>query len=313
MSSTMTNRSPALLIAGCGYLGRALARRALEHGASVLGLCHSRESALALEAEGIPARPADLSSASAVEAVAAVVPENVCVVHSAAGGRGGGVDAYRAVYLEGMRNLVRAFPLAQRMIFTSSTSVYAQTDGAWVTEDTTAEPDRGTGRLLREAENSALAAGGAVVRLAGIYGPGRSVLLRNFLRGESVIDVREEPPATPDGRWINQIHRDDAAAALWHLLTAVPDDSFRHTIYNVADSTPLLQRPLYRELARRFGRPLPPEAAPDHTRKRGWTHKRVDAARLRAAGWAPRYASWFDALERDAALVPSIMSQLENC
>ncbi len=299
-----------LVIAGCGYLGRALARLSLSCGAQVLGLCHSQRSAEELNAAGIPARTADLGSADSLAEIARDLPTGVCVVHSAASGRGGGVDAYRKVYLEGMKNLTQAFPGANRMLFTSSTSVYPQIDGGWVTEASPARPDRETGRLLRAAEDVSLAAGGAVVRLAGIYGPERSVLLRNFLTGESAIDVRTEPPATPDGRWVNQIHREDAAAALWHLLSVVPDDAFRGSIYNVADSTPLLQRPLYEELSRRFQLPVPPEAAPDNTRKRGWTHKRVDAAHLRATGWQPRFASWFDALDYDPELVNSIKNSI---
>jgi len=208
-----------------------------------------------------------------------------------------------------MRNLRAAFPDASAMIFTSSTSVYPQIDGSWVNEDSSADPDKETGSILRETENETLASGGTVVRLAGIYGPARSVLLRNFLTGNAVIDVRTENPITPDGRWVNQIHRDDAARALFKLL-AEADFPAQGRIFNVVDSTPMLQRSIYLELARRFGRPLPPEAAPDASRKRGWTHKRVDASRLRALGWEPQFPSWFDALDRDPALVLSILSQI---
>lgn len=292
-----------LLIAGCGYLGQELARQALAAGHGVLGLTRSPDSAHALGGDGIPALAADL--AAPLDAIAAQCPPDTVVVHCAAGGKGGGPDTYRAVYLDGMRNLRAAFPRA-RLVFTSSTSVYAQIDGARVTEVSPAEPDRETGRILRMTEDDTLAAGGTVLRLAGLYGPGRSVLLRQFLAGGSVIDIRREPPATPDGRWVNQIHRADAAAALLMAATgALPLG-----IYNCADSTPLLQRTIYTELARRFDRPLPPEAAPDSARKRGWTHKRVDNARLRAAGWEPRFPSWFDALDGDPALVPSVLAQL---
>lgn len=298
---------PPLLIAGCGYLGQALARMALEQGREVLGLCQRDESARALRKEGIPARAASLTDAAALMELAREWPVKTAVVHCAASGRGGGSDAYRAVYLDGMRNLRAAFPASSRVLFTSSTSVYAQTDGSVVDEDSPAEPDRETGRVLCAAEDETLTAGGTAVRLAGLYGPGRSVLLRNFLAGESVIDVRTEPPATPDGRWVNQIHRDDAARALLLLLDC---EAARGQVFNAADSTPMLQRTIYSELARRFSRPLPPVAAPDGGRKRGWTHKRVDAARLRSLGWEPVFPSWFDALDRDAALVPSVLAQL---
>jgi nucleoside-diphosphate-sugar epimerase len=149
-----------------------------------------------------------------------------------------------------------------------------------------------------------------VVRLAGIYGPGRSVLLLNFLNGLAAIDVRTEPPATPDGRWVNQIHRDDAAGAVLHLLEHPDGGVFHGGLYNVSDRTPLLQREIYERLAVRFGRVLPPEAVPETGRKRGWTHKRVSSARLRGTGWEPRYASWFDALDGDPELVPSILAKV---
>jgi len=296
----------SLLIAGCGYLGQALARLALAKGIRVLGICHRESSAQALRDEGIAARAGDLSDSAAMAALAKEWPRDSAVVHCAASARGGAGEAYRAVYLEGMRNLRAAFPDASRLLFTSSTGVYPQTDGSWVTEDSPADPDRETGRILRQAEDESLAAGGAVVRLAGLYGPGRSVLLRHFLTGESVIDVRTVDPSTPGGRWVNQIHRDDAARALLFLLTETGDTG----IFNAADSTPMLQRTIYDELARRFDRPLPPEAPPDATRKRGWSHKRVDASRLRSLGWQPQFPSWFDALDRDPALIPSVLEQI---
>lgn len=276
-------------------------------GFETAGICLSESTAHTLEEAGIPARTADLTNAASLTALPKEWPADTAVVHCATGGRGGGIDAYRAVYLEGMRNLRAAFPAASCVLFTSSTSVYPQTDGSLVTEESSAEPARETGRLLRQTEEETLAAGGTVIRLAGLYGPGRSVLLRNFLAGESVIDVQS---GVPDGRWVNQIHRDDAAAAMLTLLKKAATGSGR--IFNAVDNTPMLQRTIYTELARRFDRPLPPEAPPDTARKRGWTHKRVDAGRLRSLGWNPRFPSWFDALDGDAELIPSVLAQLDR-
>jgi len=304
--SSFTSPVP-VLIAGCGYIGEALARQAMAAGHPVMGLCHREASAEALRKQGIAARAADLSSEESLTALAREWPGDTALVHCAASGRGGGVEAYRAVYQQGMANLRRAFPGARRVVFTSSTSVYPQIDGSWVTEESTAMPDRETGRILRAVEEETIQGGGMVVRLAGLYGPGRSVLLKNFLSGNAVIDVRREDPATPGGRWVNQIHRADAARALLFVLTT-PRDMLPGSIFNAADSTPMLQRTIYEELSRRFSLPLPPEAPPDASRKRGWTHKRVDAARLRAAGWRPQFASWFEALDHDPDLLPSILA-----
>ena len=289
-----------ILIAGCGYLGKAAAVRLGRDGHRVVGLTRSPESARALAAEGIEARAGDIADPAFVESL----PEAEAVVHSAASGRGGGAVQYRQVYVEGVRNFLAVRP-GVRFVFTSSSSVYAQIDGSWVTEESPAVPDRETGRLLREAEELALGAGGTVLRLAGIYGPGRSVLLKNFLLGEAQIDVRTEPPATPDGRWINQIHRDDAAAAVaWAVVAGAAG------VFNVADHKPMTQRTVYAELARRFHLPLPPAGPPALDRKRGWTHKRVSSRKLAAAGWGPRFPCWFDALDHDPLLVPSVLAQI---
>jgi nucleoside-diphosphate-sugar epimerase len=219
---------------------------------------------------------------SATEEVAGL-PRCDAMVHCAASGRGG-EEAYRAVYRDGCRNLVACFP-GVPLVFTSSTSVYGQVDGSVVDEESPAEPDRETGRLLREAEEIVLAAGGAVARLAGIYGPGRSVILKKFSEGTAVIEE--------DGRrYLNQIHRDDAAAAVVRMV-----EGRLSGVYCVGDSRPLRQRECYEALAEKFGKPVPPSGPRDVGRKRGWTHKQVSNAKLRATGWEPGYPCFLDAVE----------------
>ena len=281
---------PRIIIAGCGFVGLAAAR--VFHAADwdVLGLTHSQESAEALREEKFSLASCDISDAAAVRAVAArfgSAPD--AVIHCASSGRGG-ADAYRSVYLGGARNLLDALTPA-RLLFTSSTSVYAQTDGAIVNEGSPAEPPSETGRLLRETEELVLAHGGIVARLAGIYGPGRSVLLRKFFTGEAVIEG--------DGmRIVNQVHRDDIASALRVLV-----ERRAAGIFNVSDDSPMPQRELYAWLAQRFSLPLPPTGPIDPNRKRGWTSKRVSNAKLRALGWAPMFPNFFDAVERQPELV----------
>ena len=281
---------PRVIIAGCGFVGLSTARVFHEAGWEVLGLTHSRESAEVLRSEPFSVAPCDISNADAVCGIAAQFGENAdAVIHCASSGRGG-AEAYRSVYLEGARNLLDAFAPA-RLLFTSSTSVYAQTDGAVVTEESPAEPPSETGRLLRETESLVLPRGGIVARLAGIYGPGRSVLLRKFFTGEAVIEG-------DGGRIVNQVHRDDIASALRVLI-----EKCATGIYNVSDDAPMPQREIYAWLAQRFARPLPPTGPIDPNRKRGWTSKRVSNAKLRALGWEPRFPSFFDAVEQQPELV----------
>ena len=278
---------PRVLIIGCGFVGEAAADLFHARGWPVAAWTHAAESAARLGAvKPYPVEARDITDPATFlpPSASPLPPSPDVLVDCVSSGRGGGAEQYRRVYLEGARHLRAAFPEA-RFLYTGSTSVYAQTGGDWVDEDSPAEPARETGRVLCETEATVLAApaGGTVARLAGIYGPGRSALLRKFLVGESVIEG-------DGGRWINQIHRDDAALALWHL--AQPDAS--PGIYNVADDTPLTQLELHRALADAAGRPLPPFGAVDTQRKRGVTSKRVSNARLRALGWQPSFPSFLD-------------------
>jgi nucleoside-diphosphate-sugar epimerase len=258
-----------LLLIGYGYLGEAVAREFVAAGWDLV-------AASLRGGDGVLA--CDVSCAEDV----AELPEADFIVHCAASGRGG-AEAYQRVYVEGCGNLAARFP-GVPLLFTSSSSVYGQTDGSVVTEDSAAEPDRDTGRLLLAAEELVLGSGGIVARLAGIYGPQRSVILKKFLSGEAVIEE--------DGRrFLNQIHRDDAARAILHLAVS----QRRGEIFNVSDSTPLSQRDCYETLSRLFGKPLPPSGPRDLNRKRGWTHKQVSNGKLRATGWGPQYPVFTDA------------------
>ncbi|MEO5915036.1 MAG: NAD-dependent epimerase/dehydratase family protein [Luteolibacter sp.] len=260
-----------LLLIGNGYLGQAISREFRDHGWEVIPVSLSG---------GDGSTACDVGDAVAV----AKLPVADFIVHCAASGRGG-EEAYDHVYVRGCRNLAEKFP-GTPLIFTSSTSVYAQTDGSVVTEESPAIPDRETGRLLLEAEAITLAAGGIVTRLSGIYGPGRSVILRKFLGGEAIIEE--------DGRrFLNQIHRDDAARAIFHLATS----GALGEIFNVSDSQPLTQLGCYEKLAEMFSLSLPPSGPRDLNRKRGWTHKQVSNAKLQTTGWQPDFPSFVDAAE----------------
>lgn len=261
-----------LLLIGNGYLGQAVSREFRENGWDVFAVSLSG---------GDGSVPSDVGDRMSVKALKKhVFPD--FIVHCAASGRGG-AEAYQHVYVDGCANLTQSFP-GTPLLFTSSTSVYAQTDGSVVTEEGPAIPDRETGSLLLAAEAVTLGAGGIVTRLSGIYGPGRSVILKKFLSGDAVIEE--------DGRrFLNQIHRDDAARAIFQLATS----SVSGEVFNVSDSTPLSQLGCYENLAEMFGLPLPPSGPRDLDRKRGWTHKQVSNAKLQAIGWQPNFPSFTDA------------------
>jgi nucleoside-diphosphate-sugar epimerase len=214
------------------------------------------------------------------------------VVHCASSG-GGKAEAYRQIYLNGAHHLLDAFPKA-RILFTGSTSVYAQCDGSWVTEESETKPVRETSRILLEVEQLIVEKGGTVARLAGIYGPRRSALLSKFLNGTAGIDPNND-------RFVNQVHRDDIASALFLLLNRAAQSSAQ--IYNVVDDQPLLQSECYRWLAQRLNRPLSSTRKSEQPRKRGDTNKRVSNAKLHQLGWTPDYPTFGDAMGK--SILPS--------
>ena len=285
-----------ILIAGCGYVGERLADMLHEAGHQVTGLTHSPESAARLaQSKPWAAVACDISSATAVDALDGGFE---VVVHCASSNRGG-VEVYRQVFEHGIANLAKKYPDA-KLVFTSSTSVYPQTDGTVVTEESDAQPDRETGRILRAAEELVVARGGIVARLAGIYGPGRWHALKNLLAGDSTIEGNNG-----QGRALNQIHRDDAASALKHLL-----ESSEKGVFNVTDDEPITQLDAFTKLCPIFNCQMPPEAPPNPDRKRGWTHKFVSNAKLRATGWTPQFPTCTDAISNDPLLVSSILEQV---
>lgn len=271
---------PRVVIVGCGFLGETAADFFSEGGWDVLGICATPESAARFASKPYEVRALDITGRFSL---ARSWCEVDALVHCAGPDRAV-PEAYRSVYVDGLVNALAGIKPRQLLI-TGSTSVYAQIDGSWVDETSEARPDRETGRILLEAEAIALRSGGFVARLSGLYGPGRSVLMRKFLSGKAVVEG--------DGlRWINQVHRDDAATAVVHLLrgTAPPG------IYNVTDSTPATQLEVYSWLAEYFQRSLPGRGALDLDRKRGWTSKRVSNAKLCGTGWRPAFPAYRDAI-----------------
>lgn len=262
---------PSLLIAGAGYLGQEIARLAEPHY-QVHALTKSG---------GVGSMACDLSDDAEVARIAGLIPAPDYVIHCASSGRGG-PDAYRGVFIKGCRSLLDHFPKS-KLLFTSSTSVYHQIDGSDVDECSPTIPERETSQLLLEAENIVINGGGTVARLAGLYGPDRSVVWRKFNTDEAAIEE--------DGRRIlNQINVHDAARACLFLL-----ENDASGIFNVSDSTPLSQLETYQGLSEILDKPLPPTGEKNTSRKRAWTHKKVLNAKLTNLGWKPKYPSFLDA------------------
>jgi len=254
-----------VLIAGCGYVGCALAERLTAAGASVVGL---RREAGALP-PGVEPFAADVRDAAALRRLPGPFD---AVVYAAAPARRE-EEAYRAVYVEGVARVAEASGGA-RFVLVSSTSVYAQDDGSLVDETSPTEPASFAGRavLAGEARARAGAVDAVALRCGGIYGPGRARLLQAAREGR--LAAADGPP-----RYTNRIHRDDVAGALAHLLALPAPEA----VYVGVDAEPADEAEVHRWLAARVGRPLPARAgAPPVGAARG---KRCSSRRLLASGY----------------------------
>lgn len=272
-----------ILIIGCGYIGLPLALRLKERGDEVTGWVHSTASAEALVEHEL--RRVIVGNVGHSKVWKTVDKDYDVVVHCASSGRGNS-EAYEQVFLAGMMNIHEHLPIA-RQLFVSSTSVYGQAQGEWVTELSVADPEAETGRILRMAEGVALTGHALVVRSSGIYGPGRGVLFEKFKRGEAVIEG--------DGsRWMNQIHQHDLVSAIEHLISTGDIGQ----IYNVTDDAPVTQKDFYKWCSEFLGKPLPPYGPVNLNRKRGLTNKRVSNAKLKGTGWKPAFPSFREGIEK---------------
>lgn len=267
-----------VLIIGCGYVGLPLGKQLARAGHEVHGVRRSESSREELLRAGIQPVIADISDPARIGAIGHGWDWVVNLVSSSKGG----VGEYERVYVGGTRLLLSQFRDAPpaRYLHASSTSVYAQADGSWVDETSPAEPKAQTSQRLLQAESILFQARrdasfpAIVARIAGIYGPGRGHLFKQFLQGEARLHGE-------GSRWLNMIHLDDLVAALAALL----EKGQPGEIYNVADDEPVTERVFFEWLARWLSRPLP-ASAPEEAlagRKRGQTSKRVANGKLKSA------------------------------
>lgn len=269
-----------VFIAGCGYIGTALAQTLTRAGHQVWGL--SRDTTTL--PSGIIPLQADLT----VPSTLLDLPDRLDCVFYTAGTIDFTEEGCRAAYVIGIQNLLEALCTQgispQRFIFTSSTGVYHQNNGEVLDENSPAQPQRFSGRCLLEGEALVLEAPlqGINVRLGGIYGPGRTRLLDAVRQGTATC-------VEGDTAYLNLIHRDDAVGVLLHLMELpLPD-----RLYIAADNGPVEKNILLRWLAQQIGVPAPQSihAQDAHEPKRGGC-RRYNNARLRKSGYNFKYPTY---------------------
>lgn len=194
------------------------------------------------------------------------------VVYFCAATRGGDAEAYRRAYLEPVRAVAAAVPGA-RLVFCSSAAVYEGRGD--VSENSPTPGSTEKARILLEAEQAVLSAGGVVARLVSLYGMGRCELLRRHLAGEPQL------PGSPE-RVLNYLHVVSAARVL-HLLGYLPQ--IRHRVYNVCEES-FTKAQAYAMLESLTGIPASREVSP--AGRRGVSDHRVLAERLESELCVPR-------------------------
>lgn len=270
------NAHGACLIAGCGDVGSRLGALLVARGEVVYGL---RRSDAPLPSGMRPVR-GDLTDPASLRDLPSDITRLVFL--PAPGARD--EAAYRGLFLHGLRNLLEVLrthrPL-QRVLFASSTAVYGEHGGDWVDEETLCAPLAFNGAVLLEAERwlATQPECSVVLRLSGLYGPGRTRLIELVASG-----VARTPPGAR--QWTHRVHVDDAAAACAHLLH-LPQPA---SCYVVSDDAPAGLDEVYAFLSQRIGLPPPPVGVAPHERAVG--NKRLSNARLKASGFAFRYADF---------------------
>ncbi|WP_036230357.1 SDR family oxidoreductase [Marinobacterium jannaschii] len=267
--------SLSVMIAGCGDVGSALAQQLISKGYKVYGLRRNLKH-LPPGIQGICADLSDPVSLQQLPAADIVVYSVAASQHDEAG--------YQSAYIDGMANLLRALPTPPRqLMFTSSSGVYHQNGGETVDETSPTEPSRFSGRIMLAAEKQVLESGipASVVRFSGIYGPGRTHMLRQVATG--IVAARE-----PVQRG-NRIHRDDCAGFLAHLIEKVRANEAIEPVYLASDDDPAPLADIGEWLAEQLGVEITERK---NSRRAG--SKRCDNSRMKASGYRLKYPGYRD-------------------
>jgi nucleoside-diphosphate-sugar epimerase len=271
--------APSVVIAGCGDVGSRLATQLLAKGWEVHGL---RRDVSRLP-EGVIGIAGDLFKEDCpdtwpVGGVDYLVYCAAATDHDEAG--------YRAAYVEGLQHVLEWLndygQEPKHLLFVSSSSVYGQQNGEWVDESSATQAGGYSGQVMLEAEQVALDSGipASVVRLTGIYGPGRERLSTQVREGYR---VTIDPPL-----YGNRIHVDDAAGLLAFLLLHVEQGGALDNCYIGVDDAPAPLAEVVDWLREYLG--VTEWAADASVRRAG--SKRCSNARAKALGWVPKYPSY---------------------
>jgi len=234
-----------VLIAGCGDIGQRVAQRYRAQGISVHGLARSEASAARLRAEGIEPVFGDLADHAMLKDLPTA---EVVIFYLAPPPAQGECDPL----LQNFLAAIDPARLPAKLVLISTTAVYGDCRGAWITEAQAAEPQTARGQRRLDAENTLRRWGRetgvpfVILRVGGIYGPGRLPVER-LEKGLPILDPADSP-------YTNRIHQDDLA----RVCVAAAERGLPGEIYNVADGHPGTMSQYFIDVAKALGLPPPP-------------------------------------------------------
>jgi nucleoside-diphosphate-sugar epimerase len=270
-----------ILIIGCGAIGTQLAHVLSAKGHQVTGLKRNPPKA---DTGNVDYFKADITLPSDLDHL----PTDFDILYFILSPDGRNEESYRDIYESGLNNLLNKFSLAgssPQWIFVSSTSVYGQSQGEWVDEDSITQPDNATSLLIRQAEQKLMDSdvNNIVVRFSGIYGPGREYLLRMAMQAPA---IQQNPPY-----FTNRIHEQDCIGVLTFLLECRLTGVVLQQCYLASDDDPAPLWEVMSWLAEHLKCQPPTVKSVDNSCV---MNKRCNNQRLKALGYKFRYPGFKD-------------------
>jgi len=256
--------SKSTLIFGGGYVGDQVAALCAERGDHVIVTTRNQRKAERFVDLGYQPVLANWNQESGLKELDRLDLNEIDRILVSVSYDARGDQSRRESQVIGLSRLLRRLPDHTNLVYISTTGVYHQADGRWVDETSPTHPRREGGRIHLEAEQQIRRRGSTnpwtILRLAGIYGPGRIPLVRNVIEGRTI-------STAPDG-YLNLIHVQDAAAATlaaWDKMEQELAAESRSAgcirsckrLYLVADDQPVIRRRFYEEIARLCAAPPP--------------------------------------------------------
>ncbi len=243
-----------MFIAGCGYIGQRVARLSREAGYGATCLVRSADHGRELEAEGFTSVVCPLDDPEGIPGLDVAGSVLLYCVPPP----GGGIIDSRA------RNFVEALktgPAPAKVVYLSATSVYGEADGGVVSEASPTVPSSAMGKRRLDAEavfreyGATHGAGVVILRVSGIYGPGRLPLMQ-INQGQPLLREEESGPS-------NRIHADDLA----NICLSAAEKGEDGDVFNVSDGHPRSMTAYFNAVADALGLPRQPQVTMEEARR----------------------------------------------